>query len=339
LKAYKFKERGEAAMKTGEYHLKNITLFFAFAFVFAYLLIYSGTAAGAMLEGLKISAAVLIPSLFPLSVVSGMIVRLEIAEPVCRRAGKAFKAFFRVSENCVLPFVLGIAGGYPLGVIVAADMYKNGRISRGDLKKIVLFCSNCSPAFIVGVAAPYLSNTGAGFAATKIALVLLSAHIFAAVFVGFLFSRLYFHSDEESRQKYDGAPKKTYSFSSAFIESVETSAISMLRLAAYISLFYMLNKLLLSTNIFIIFTDINNFVNIKAFVSGILEFSTGVLALDMLLKSLPVAAFLISFGGLCVAAQSASVLNGTGVKIRHYIFAKLAQGVMAYIIVSLILLI
>lgn len=324
-------------IKTGALKLRSFAYFAAFAFVFFALLSSSGPAAQAILDGLKISALVLVPSLFPLSVVSGMIVRLKIAEPLCAYLGKPFKKMFGVSENAVLAFLIGLAGGYPLGILAATDMYKNARISAHDLKKLSCFCSNCSPSFIFGVAAPHLSAHSPVLDTSKTALLLLGAHILSALVSGLVFSEFAAES-KGAVQNFPKSPEhKAFTFTSALTESVESSAIAMLRLTAYISLFYMLNRILLS---FIMINFIKNLTGLKSIfvlLSGVLEFSTGVLSLGAGRGDFALCAFFISFGGLCVAMQSASILRETGIKIRYYIFSKLFQGAAAYIFVYIAL--
>jgi sporulation integral membrane protein YlbJ len=336
LNAYKFFERGVAAIKTGVLKLKRILYFAAFLIAFAALLIYSKTAATAALDGLKISAAVLIPSLFPLSVISGMTIRLGIAEPICAKIGKPFKKLFGVSENGAIAFVLGLLGGYPLGITTAVDLYKNSKVTGNDLKRLICFCSNCSPAFIVGVAAPRFA--GAPQNIGKISALLFIAHVSAAITAGIIFKNIPLSEPDTFYNARNRAkPRKPYTFASAFTESVEVSAASMLKLAAYISLFYIINKLILSSYLIAMIEEIHGMQNAGALTAGVLEFSTGILNLVKSIKSLPAAAFLLGFGGFCVAAQSASALKDTDVGIKYYVFAKLFQGAAAYIITALIM--
>jgi len=71
--------------------------------------------------------------------------------------------------------------------------------------------------------------------------------------------------------------------------------------------------------------------------AGILEFSTGILSLDRSTASLPAASFIIGFGGLCVAAQSASGLRESGCGIGHYLLAKLFQAVTSCAVTAVII--
>lgn len=322
-------------IKSSALNFRNFAYLSAFALIFFTLIISSDIAAEAALDGLKTSALVLVPSLFPLSVVSGMLVRLKIAESICVYLGKPFKKLFLISENAVLPFLLGLAGGYPLGILTAADMYKNARISLDDLKKLCCFCSNCSPSFIFAVAVPHFCTQAAFSEPAKIALMLFCTHILSAMFSGIIFTRLISKSETALRDIPNPLKIKSYTFTSALTESVESSAIGMLRLSAYISLFYMFNRLILSSDVIII-KVLTNIKYMPVLISGILEFSTGVLSLGADSHDIALCAFFISFGGLCVAMQSASILKDTGIKIRYYIFSKLFQGITAYVIVYII---
>lgn len=322
---------------TGLLRFRRALFFSVFLLLFAAILFYSKNVAAAALEGLKISAAVLIPSLFPLSVLANMIVRLGIAEPICKKLGKGFKKLFGVSGNGAVAFAIGILGGYPLGILAAADLYKCSKIGKTDLSRLVCFCSNCSPAFIFSVAAPRFT-AGTDLRSAEIAFMLFSVHIASAVFTGILFKNLSAPdvlTDTENTAGGLFLPK--HSFASAFTESVEASAMAMLRLTAYISLFYIINIILKSSFVITYIAGLTGISRFGTFAAGILEFSTGILSLDRSAASLPAASFMIGFGGLCVAAQSASGLRESGCGIGRYLLAKLFQAVTSYAVTAVIL--
>ena len=49
-------------------------------------------------------------------------------------------------------FLLGLVGSYPVGARTVAQLYREKRISRPEACRLLLFCNNCGPAFILGIA-------------------------------------------------------------------------------------------------------------------------------------------------------------------------------------------
>ena len=77
----------------------------------------------------------------------------------------------------------------------------------------------------------------------------------------------------------------------------------------------------------------------RAFLTGILELGCGVGALAgaaVTPVNLAVCAFLIGFGGVSVAMQTAAVLDGTNIKVSRHLVGRLLNGsISAFLIYTL----
>ena len=88
---------------------------------------------------------------------------------------------FRVNGSCAAALVLGLIGGYPVGAKAAADLYRNGRCNESEARRLLGFCNNAGPSFLIGV-------VGAGiFQSAKLGLLLEGIHIFSALLIGLLY--------------------------------------------------------------------------------------------------------------------------------------------------------
>ena len=70
------------------------------------------------------------------------------------------RPLFNVAPAGATAFVLGIISGFPLGAICAKDLYKAGNLSKPEAERLLTFCNNSGPLFIIGTvgAAIYLTE-------------------------------------------------------------------------------------------------------------------------------------------------------------------------------------
>ena len=110
------------------------------------LILDSRCAASAAGEALELCSRVLIPSLFPLFVVSGMLV------PELKRLRlPRLSSLLGMPEGSEGIFLLGCAGGFPVGAAGVAQAASEGALSRSDAERMLGLCSFCGPSFLFGV--------------------------------------------------------------------------------------------------------------------------------------------------------------------------------------------
>lgn len=110
------------------------------------LILDSRCAAASAVDALTLCARVLIPSLFPLFVISGMLV------PVLNGAKLPFLSkILGMPEGSEGFFLLGCAGGFPVGAAGIVQAAQAKELSRQDAERMLGLCSFCGPAFLFGV--------------------------------------------------------------------------------------------------------------------------------------------------------------------------------------------
>ena len=130
--------------------------------------------------GLRLCWELILPSLFPFFVVSALLSRLDFPGLAGQRLAPLAKKLFHVSGAGATALFIGLTGGYPLGASYLAELEEQGRLSPRETERLLGFCNNSGPAFLVGA-------IGAGiFHSTRIGLLLYTSHGLAAILAGIL---------------------------------------------------------------------------------------------------------------------------------------------------------
>ena len=114
------------------------------------LMLWPQEAMEAAREGLQLCYNVIIPSLFPFFVLSALVVDLGLAGYVGRALEGLMRPLFHVPGACASAFVLGFVGGYPVGARTALSLYQKGMCTKTEAERLLSFCNNSGPAFILG---------------------------------------------------------------------------------------------------------------------------------------------------------------------------------------------
>ena len=275
--------------------------------VMALLLLCSADAAQAVRDALALCAQSVIPALFPFFVVSSLFIDLGCAAVLGRSLAPVMHRLFGVSGAGGTAFLLGIIGGYPVGGRTAGELYRSGQCEREECERLLAFCNNAGPSFILGIA-------GLGcFGSVIVGAWLYLIHVGAAVMVGLLFR-------STSRQM--GRPKKTETprWADALIEAVRGGAMSMVNICAFVVFFLVILRL------FSRFTGIQH-----GAILGIVEMTNGILRLANDRRGFIWAAGLLGWGGLSVHCQTAAVLSGSGLSLKRYFIGKALQAAISMV--------
>jgi sporulation integral membrane protein YlbJ len=294
------------------------------------LLCYPQEGVAAAKDALALCANVLIPSLFPFFVLSSLAVGLGLAAVPGRLLQKLMAPLFRVNGNCAAALVLGLIGGYPVGARTTAQLYRNGLCSRTEAQRLLAFCNNCGPAFLLGAV-----GTGV-FGDLRIGLLLGAVHLISALLVGLLF-RFYHPGEGASPLRQKKEPSKSRSGAAVLTEAVSSSCTAALQVCGYVVLFAVLLRLitrsgllgLLARGLAQLCAPLGlSFPWSKRLLAGALELTNGIAALPAGDEAggIPMAAFLLGWGGVSVHCQTLSVLEGTDLSLGTCLIGKLLQG-------------
>ena len=115
------------------------------------LVIYPNDTMTAAKDGLSLCFNIILPSLFPFFVLSSLLVELGFARYLGKFLEGLMRPLFNVSGACSLAFALGFIGGYPTGAKTAIAIYEKGLCTKTEGERLLSFCNNSGPAFILGV--------------------------------------------------------------------------------------------------------------------------------------------------------------------------------------------
>lgn len=285
-------------------------------------------------DGLLLCYHVILPSLFPFFILSSLLVELGVAAALGRTVEWLMFPLFRVSGAGASALVLGLIGGYPVGARTALGLYQSGQCSKEEAERLLCFCNNSGPAFILGV-------VGAGvFQSTEIGLLLYVVHILSALAVGLLF-RIVRPLKEERKAPHARTVVRTASAASAFTTAVKEAMTSTLNICAFVVCFTILIRLLTATGVLTLLAEgIGSLLSPFGFdstwavrlLTGLLEISTGVTSLvgqGHLAGRVALAAFILGWSGLSVHCQTAALLEGSGLRMTGSWIGKLLHGVLS----------
>lgn len=221
----------------GKAHYRDILLGVGLLLASLALVLWPEQAMEAMRDGLRLCGNVILPSLFPFFVLSSLVVELGMSRYLGKLLEPVMAPLFRVNGNCAAALALGFVGGYPVGARTAIQIYERGQCSRTEAERMLAFCNNSGPAFILGA-------VGAGVFGSGLAgLLLYLVHLAASLIVGVLF-RFYKSHEKPQTRKSQGPQFQAASFPSAFTSSITGALQSTINICAFILFFTVFLRIL-----------------------------------------------------------------------------------------------
>ncbi len=242
-------------------------------------------------EALRFCGRRLLPALFPMAAVGGLLTLFPMPLTfLVRPVGR----LFRLSDGSVGVLFLSLLSGFPVGAMLAARLFAAGRIGREEADRLTCFTNNASAAFLVGC-------VGSGFFGDPLyGWILWGASVTAALTVGWIMGRGALPS--LSTGKAD-APALSPADIAA---SLKATATGMLYLAAFVTFFAVLTAFLQSA-LAVLLPAGRPAEALAALLSAFFELTGGLSAIAALpislVARLGLAGAATGFGGLSVYFQ------------------------------------
>ena len=281
---------------------------------------------GCARDALKLCAELILPSLFPFFVLSILLSKLGLPAALGRLLSPAASRLFGVSGAGASALFIGLCGGYPMGAAYIAEMAASGAVSREEAERLLGFCNNSGPAFIVGA-------VGAGiFGSSAVGLALYGIHILAAVLTGLLLRGRGFSSPAPP------PPTETPPFSAALPQAVKQAVSAALSVCGFVVCFTVLAGLLDAVGWFSLLSGSLSALTgaelhfSRALLTGLLELGSGVGAMRGLSLSpanLALAAGMLGWGGVSVHFQTLSLFSDTDIKTALHFAGRVISGIFS----------
>ncbi len=289
--------------------LKSIVYLFLFSFTLTMTIIYPNHMNRAVVNGLHLAAYTIIPSLFPLMVLSDFITSSNIFQNSF--LSKAISKLFGLPPSCASAFVLGNLCGFPIGAKTINNQYLSGIIKKEDAERALGLVSNPSPAFVI-------SGVGCGMlGSVKHGIALYFTLFFSTVIIGLLNRAKQLKSINKCE-----TPEQNFVLS----ESILKSANSCVYLGAVIIFFSYIIGLIeifakseLIATLASIFLEMSNATKSACMTFGNSRFL------------LPILAFSLAFSGFSVHMQTSAMIDKS-LGMRCYYVEKIEEGLISMMI-------
>ena len=287
--------------------------------LFAAMLIFPQAVFSGAEEGLLLWFQIIFPTLFPFLVVTSLLLSSGGLNLITRLFGGLFRRIFRVTQNGAFAVLAGFLCGYPMGAKVTADLLRAEKISDREARYLLSFCNNTSPVFIINF---IVWKT---FGDERLMLPTLLILIGSPVLMSFIFRRIYLKGRHPFPEPSAALKEKKTRFDFSVLDSCMMNSFeAIVKVGGYIILFSVLLSML---------EELSGQHSILMAAAPALEVTNGILLLSSSVSDpgLRYAAVLglTSFGGLCSAAQTKCMLEGTGLSVIPYIIQKLTTAAAA----------
>ena len=311
-------------MRKGVMLMKNRLAVLAALSALVSLILASQEVIASCREGLRLCAELILPSLFPFFVVSMLLAALGFPGALGKRVAPVALRLFGVSGAGATALILGLSGGYPLGAAYLAELERRGEIEARETERLLLFCNNTGPAFLLGAVG------GGVFRSASVGLLLYASHALAAFVTGLLLR------SGDGAGDFPHASAAPLPFSRALSEAVRQTVTSLLSVCGFVVCFSILTGLLDSWGLLpalsaLLATRLPVSAQAaRALLLGFFELGNGVGALQGLPATpgnLALAAGLVGWGGLSVHCQTLAVLSDSGAKSAPHTAGRLLSAV------------
>ncbi len=273
----------------------------------------SASMAEGIRQGIEISLNTLIPSMFIFLAVANFISDSPLGSQASRPFQRLAHKIFRLDPAAFTLFLLSLIGGYPIGAKLIASKIKKGQMNVRDGQRMLSFCTNCSPAFL-------LSGVSLGLWGSVVpGAVIYFSQVLAAVILAAgsaVRSPLVQIREDESREREE--------LSSLFVRSVNSAAKSMGIICIFVVFFCG----------FFPFLDRLPLPDWAALIGkGLLEVTSGCQMIRGMtfVQSVYLVCLFTAFGGVCVHLQLTALLYKTNIKMGPFLLTRMIYTVLSLV--------
>ena len=283
-------------------------------------------------NGIVLFATSVAPALFPFFFFTRILTSVGTAQIL----GDALKKPIAKLYNCPsvggYVFFMSAISGYPVGSRLLSDLYAAGVIDRRQAKAVSAFTSTSGPLFVVGTVGTVM------FGSASFGYLLLAVHFAGAVLNGFIY-----RIKKADAKEYAELLRTPPDFDDLLGKSMTSALTSLFVVGGYIAIFSMIADVLTDFGIVdALAAPVSSLYSAVGWdpamahgtVLGLIEITRGCQSLSQcgaqIKTVLPVAAGLLSFGGLSVSLQSLTFLGNCKIRPLFYLATKTTQAAISF---------
>ena len=263
-------------------------------------------------SGIDLCLNTIIPSLFPMLVLSSILSALQYPDKIKRILSFPIQRVSGLSQSATPVFLFGALNGYPVGVKTSAALYTAGGIDLYSARKAALI--NVNPGIVFSV-----FITGKMYYGSTMHGIML----YLSVTLSNLLLCLVIPGRKEHKTEFSALTRKNFSFSDVFVNAVQASITNIASICAWIVLFSAITAPLSTLPFYKPLSVIMEVTNAVIFCAS--------------KHNLPLCAFCMGFGGICIFLQLLPDLKVLGIKPTTYLLCRLFCGFFSFIIELLFL--
>ncbi len=253
------------------------------------------------------------PSLFPMFIISDLLMYFGLPELLCKYLGPFFSKIFHTSPYGAFAFFMSLFSGTPTNAYIVKNLVEEQKLSSLEGSYILSFAFFTNPLFYFSMLKSIFNNQ------PLIIFKLLLIPYLVNLLLGFIFR------DKKCITSPLVIVTKKKSFSKVLINSIEKAMHSLLMILGTITFFYIINALLNPLKI--------------PYITGLLEVSQGLTAIEkinipLLYKELWTIIF-VSFGGLSILLQIKSIILDTSINFKLFLKRRFYQIIISIFIILL----
>ncbi|NQX45658.1 sporulation integral membrane protein YlbJ [Paenibacillus tritici] len=330
------------------------------------MLVHPSSSLDAALRGLAVWWDVLFPSLFPFFVISEIMLGFGIVHLFGALLDPLMRPLFNIPGSGGFVAAMGYVSGYPVGAKLTAKLREQGMISKIEGERLVAFTTSSDPIFLLGaVSVGFFHDASLGlvlalshYGGGLIVGLLMSFHGRSRPEEAGLNVAVDAPDNLPAAPEGQGSGRLRTALNAMAAarrsdgrnlgELLKSAIVSSLQLIIVVGglvvFFNVLMELLARAGVMsALFSMAGRLLSLAGFppelsaalVSGVFEVTLGARSAGEAAGGVPLqfkaaaAAFILSWGGLSVHAQVASILNGTGLRYLPFMAARLVHALLS----------
>lgn len=309
-----------------------VTIAVAVGFFVICLVIDPGRYIASVYNGIVLFATSVAPALFPFFFFTRILTSVGTAQILGDALKKPIARLYNCPSAGGYVFFMSAISGYPVGSRLLSDLYAAGIIDRRQAKAISAFTSTSGPLFVVGTVGTVM------FGSASFGYLLLAIHFAGAVLNGFIY-----RIKKDDAKEYAELMRTPPDFDDLLGKSMTSALTSLFVVGGYIAIFSMIADVLTDFGIVdALAAPLASLYSAAGWdpemahgtVLGLIEITRGCQSLSQcgaqIKTVLPVAAGLLSFGGLSVSLQSLTFLGNCKIRPLYYLATKTTQAAISF---------
>ncbi|MBQ1507430.1 MAG: hypothetical protein IIZ36_03260 [Ruminococcus sp.] len=287
----------------------------ALALLCVILVIFSEEGAKGAGKGIEMCLNVLIPSLFPFTAASRLIVKCGAAESAGKLLKRPMSRLFGLNGSFAPVILLSMIGGYPVGAGGISELRKCGA-DEAQCRKAAMFCVCAGPGFLINFIGASV------YGSEELGIILFVSQLLSVIIIGAAVNifdgRRYNNSNSEIK-------REKLPFGTALTEAVADSSRAMLSICAFVVIF---------SSVTAIIRGLISEEALDCAAAVLLEVCS---AVDFLSDGMTIeaVAFAVGFGGLCVHFQIFSALESVRISKLLFFVIRIIQGAITALLTHL----